>query len=319
VQIKVAVCLPTGEARCGGEELLREAPPAGAWRWIDVEGSGPEVERLLLDFGFHPLAVEDTITLQHQPKVESYPDFLFAIVRGIDFNKKGTRLGTVKLAAFLGAGRLVTCHRAPMRSVAAVRQRIADSGLAPRGGPAHLLYLLYDQVIDYYQPVLDELAQAVEKLETQIFAAAAQHHLERLLELRRRLATLRRVMLPHRQVFHHLASGQSPLIGDQALFFRDINDNVYQLTDAIDQQRDQLGGAKDTYLSVVSQRTNDVMKVLTLFSATLLPLTFIAGVYGMNFEHMPELASRYGYFAVLAVMAGVAVALVAWFRHKGWL
>ena len=129
-------------------------------------------------------------------------------------------------------------------------------------------------------------------------------------------------MLPHRQVFNHLAtSGASlPYLDTQsALYFRDIYDNVFRLADAIDQQREALGNAKDTYLSVVSQRTNDIMKVLTLFSAILLPLTFIAGVYGMNFENMPELHSRYGYFAVLGIMVSVGVGLVAWFRHKRWL
>jgi magnesium transporter len=130
-------------------------------------------------------------------------------------------------------------------------------------------------------------------------------------------------MLPHRQVFSHLAnsgSGQVPQIDAQAaLYFRDIYDNVFRLADAIDLQRDALANSKDTYLSVVSQRTNDIMKVLTLFSAILLPLTFIAGVYGMNFDNMPELHSRYGYFATLTTMIVVAVGLLTWFRRKRWL
>jgi magnesium transporter len=127
-------------------------------------------------------------------------------------------------------------------------------------------------------------------------------------------------MLPHRQIFNHLANAQTPFVdAGTALFFRDIYDNVFRLADAVDQQRDQLANVKDTYLSVISQRTNEVMKVLTLFSAILLPLTFLAGIYGMNFEHMPELGSRFGYFAVLGVMVVVAGSLLAWFRHKGWL
>jgi magnesium transporter len=144
--------------------------------------------------------------------------------------------------------------------------------------------------------------------------------LEKILDLRRRLGVLRRIMLPHRAVFSHLGNSRDDLFDATAsLNFRDTLDNVLRLTDAVDQQRDQLANVKDTYLSVVSQRTNEIMKVLTLFSAIMLPLTFIAGVYGMNFEHMPELATKYGYFAVLGLMAVVAAALFYFFRRKRWI
>ena len=322
MHVQVLVFAPDGGVRAGGAELLAEAgalADGAGCAWVDLEGHGADVERQLLEMGFHPLAVEDTLTLEHQPKIEEYPGCLFAIVRGLDFNRAGTRLNTLKLAAFLDRRRLVTYHRAPMRSVAGVRQRIADSRRAPQGGPVHLFYSICDQVVDYYFPVLDKVAEEVEKVEEEIFQAPTRAHLQRLLELRRRLATLRRVMLPHRQVFNHLANAKNPYVDDSAaLFFRDIYDNVLRLGDAIDQQRDLLASTKETYLSVLGQRTNEVMKVLTLFSAILLPLSVIAGIYGMNFEHMPELHSRYGYFAALGLMAAVATGLVWWFRRRGW-
>jgi magnesium transporter len=207
-----------------------------------------------------------------------------------------------------------------MRSVEAVRQRLATAGVAAFSGPVRLYHAICDQLVDLYFPVVDEAEDEIEALEDQVFASPEPAQLQRLLSLRRRLATLRRVMLPHRQIFNHLANAQTPFVdAGTALFFRDIYDNVFRLADAVDQQRDQLANVKDTYLSVISQRTNEVMKVLTLFSAILLPLTFLAGIYGMNFEHMPELGSRFGYFAVLGVMVVVAGTLLAWFRHKGWL
>jgi magnesium transporter len=323
MKLEVTRCHQDGSVRCGGRELLAEALPDGGWLWVDVEGQDRDTEAWLLAQGFHPLAVEDTLTLQHQPKVEEYGDALFTIVRGIDFNKQDEELGTLKLAAFLETRRLVTVHRAPMRSVDGVRQKIASSAKAPLGGPCHLLYLICDQLVDLYFPIVEETAEEIEELEEKIFDLPEPAHLQRILALRRRLATLRRVMLPHRQVFSHLAnsgSGQVPQIDAQAaLYFRDIYDNVFRLADAIDLQRDALANSKDTYLSVVSQRTNDIMKVLTLFSAILLPLTFIAGVYGMNFDNMPELHSRYGYFATLTTMIVVAVGLLTWFRRKRWL
>ena len=304
---------------CGGEELLAQDAP-GSWLWLDFEGHDAELERRLLEMGFHPLAVEDTLTLQHQPKVEDYGSHLFVIVRGIDFNRQDGRLDTLKLAAFLDERRLVTSHRAPLRSVEAVRQRLVAAGVAAFAGPLQLYHAICDQLVDLYFPIVDEAEDEIESLEDAVFASPQQAQLQGILDLRRRLATLRRVMLPHRQVFNHLANAQTRFVdAGSALFFRDIYDNVLRLADAIDQQRDQLANVKDTYLSVVSQRTNEVMKVLTLFSAILLPVTFIAGIYGMNFEHMPELGTRFGYFAVLGLMAVVAGSLLAWFRHKGWL
>ena len=138
--------------------------------------------------------------------------------------------------------------------------------------------------------------------------------------MRRQLATLRRTMLPHRQVFSHLASSRGGVIDDTAgLNFRDTLDNVLRLLDAIDQQQDLLSNVKDTYLSVVAQKTNDIMRVLTIFSAIVLPLSLVAGIYGMNFEHMPELREPWGYPVVLGGMAALAIGMLLWFRRKGWL
>lgn len=315
--IRVVQFQADGSVEVGGPELADRPVPEGGAVWIDMEGRGRDYEKRLRRMGFHPLAVEDVFTLQHQPKLEEYPDHLFLIVRGLDFNRQ--RLETLKLAAFVEPRRLITFHRAPMRSVATVRRRLEET----RRGSVdmiHLLYQIYDEMVDLYFPVVEEIGREIEEVEDDVFAGPDQEQLERIQALRRRLTTVRRAMMPHRQVFNRLASRQVPMIDEaEAVYFRDLYENVFRLGESTDHLREQLSSARETYHSAVAQRTNDVMKVLTLFSAVLLPLTFIAGLYGMNFEHMPELDSRYGYFVVLGAMAVLAGGMLAWFRHRGWL
>jgi magnesium transporter len=321
--IRVLVCDGSGVVRAGGEELLETPPAAGSTLWIDLEGRDSRHEPMLAAWGFHPLAIEDTFTLEHQPRVEEYGETLFAIIRGIDFNVDHAAeedVRTLKLAVFLSPGRLVTVHRASMRSVETVRKRIQDNRKALPGGLVQILWSICDEMMDHYFPVLDDIGGEIEDLEAKVVDHPTREHLESVLSLRRKLSTLRRIMLPHRQVFTHLANSRGGLIDDTAgLNFRDTLDNVLRLGDAIDQQRDLLTNVKDTYLSVVAQKTNDIMRVLTVFSAIVLPLSLIAGIYGMNFENMPELHSRWGYFAVLTGMISIAAGMLAWFRRKGWI
>lgn len=318
------VCDRDGAVRCGGEELADVAPPPGGAIWIDFAAYEKSYEARLLAWGFHPLAVEDTFTAHHQPKVEEYGDTIFLIVRGIDFNvardPHRDDVRTLKLACFLSPGRLVTVHRAPLRSVETVRARVEESGKSLPGGAPQLLWSICDEMMDLYFPIVDQIGEEIGELEERVVETPEHAHLEQVLARRRQLATLRRTMLPHRQVFSHLANSRGASIdGTAALNFRDTLDNVLRLADAIDQERDLLSNVKDTYLSVVAQRTNEIMRILTIFSAIVLPLSLVAGIYGMNFDHMPELAKPWGYPTVLAGMALLAAGMLLWFRRKGWL
>jgi magnesium transporter len=313
-----------GKARCGGDELLTSEEPTQGAIWIDLEGPDPRFEPFLVECGFHPLAIEDTFTLQHQPKVEEYGDTFFVLARGLDFNLGETEetgeIGTLKLAAFLSKRRLVTLHRAPMKSVNTVFARLDESKRAFPEGAAQILWSICDEMMDLYAPLIEQMAEEIDAVEGLVLSEPRQEHLQRILDLRRQFATLRRNVLPHRQVFGHLASARSGPIDDTAaLNFRDTQDNVVRLADSIEQQRDVLSNVKDTYLSVVAQRTNDIMRVLTVFSAIVLPLSLVAGIYGMNFEFMPELDERWGYPMALGVMAGITVGLLIWFRRKRWI
>jgi magnesium transporter len=320
--IKVVVIGPDGLPRSGGVEQLSLPTPERPLVWIDIEGETPEAHQLLESKKFHPLAIEDTFTQQHQPKVDDYGHYLFVIVRGIDFNVGNGELDTIKLAAFISQGRLVTYHRKPLRSVDAVHKRLCEGGFLPEGSrnAGHLFYLVADEMMDRYFPIVDEIDERLEQLEEDIFEKPKPGQLVSLLELRRRLSTLRRVMLPHRQVFNHLATpGASDHIDSQdAIYFRDVMETVYRLGDAIDQQRDLVVSTKDTYLSAVGQRTNDIMKVLTLVSVILLPMSVLTGLYGMNFDKIPGASNPFGFWEIVLAMLGVAGGLVYLFRKKGW-
>ncbi len=318
--IQVVLFRADGSLECGDTSLLALPLAPDDRLWIDVEGQTEDSMAFVEGLGFHSMAVKDCFTLQHQPKIEDYDDCVFLIVRGIDFNRSDGQLETLKLAAFLTAERLVTFHRAPMRSVRTVRERLRESHRSPPGGLSHLLYSLYEEMIGLYFPVVDEVGDQLEELEDAIFSDPREEQLVKILALKKRLASLRRVMLPHRQVFNHLGSGSVEEIDPrEAVFFRDVYDDVVRLADAIDLQRDQLLSVRDTYLSVISQRTNEIMKVLTVISAVLLPLTVIAGIYGMNFQHMPELERPWAYPTVLGLMAAVGLGMFFFFRRRGWI
>jgi magnesium transporter len=313
-----------GSVRCGHDELLDSKEPTQGAIWIDLEGPDPRLQPFLVECGFHPLAIEDTFTLQHQPKVEEYGETFFVLARGLDFNlgepEATKEIGTLKLAAFLSKHRLVTLHRAPMKSVNTVFARLDESKRAFPEGAAQILWSICDEMMDLYAPLIDEFAEEIDSVEEQVLADPQREQLERILDLRRQFSTLRRNVLPHRQVFGHLASTRhGPIDDTAALNFRDTQDNVVRLADAIEQQRDLLNNVKDTYLSVVAQRTNDIMRVLTVFSAIMLPLSLVAGIYGMNFEKMPELHQGWGYPMALGIMVAIAVGLLAWFRRKKWI
>ena len=322
--IRVTLFTADGGAQCGGEELLTSEPPPGGSIWIDFQGPDERLEGWLRDWGYHPLAIEDVFTLAHQPKVEDYAGTIFIIVRGLDFNAmkgpEATEVHTLKLAAFLERDRLVTLHRAPMRSVQIVLDRLSETKLAFPGRVAQVLWSICDEMMDLYQPVIEELGDEIEEIEQGVVTDPSREQLEAVLAMRRKLAALRRTMLPHRQVFGHLANSRTGPIDDTAgLNFRDTQDNVLRLADAIEQERDLLNNIKDTYLSVVAQKTNDIMRVLTVFSAIVLPLSLLAGIYGMNFEHMPELDQRWGYPALLGGMVAIAAGMLVWFRKKRWI
>jgi magnesium transporter len=290
--------------------------------WLDLEEPTDQELRLLENpFAFHPLAIEDCITPEHQPKIEDFGPYLFLIFRGIDFNPPVERFQTIKLAVFLGPNYLVTYHRGPMRSIAAVREKYAHDGTGHLfRGVDYLLYEILDHLIEFYFPVLEKIEDEIEAVEDRIFTQDDEETLDRILGLKRRVLEIKRTLAPHREIFGRIARNEFEEITPQTVvFYRDLYDSTYRLSEVADSYRDLLSGTLDAHISMISHRLNEVMKVLTIFSTIMLPLTFIAGVYGMNFDHLPELHWKYGYFAVWGVMISIAAGLLLYFHRRGWL
>jgi magnesium transporter len=291
--------------------------------WVDMEQPTTADEQVLLDiFKFHPLTVEDCRENRHYPKIEEFPGYIYFIVHGVRADTSPDHFNTIELDGFLGRNYVITYHHDSFRSINNVKQLIHTSPIACKRGAPFLLYQILDQIVDFYSPVLDDFDERIDTLEDDIFTLKTPNNeiLEEIMDLKRGVLRLRRISTKQMDVFYRMSRGEFSLIDQNMLpFYRDIYDHLIRVTDLAESYRDLIGGALEAYLSVVSNRLNEIMKVLTIFSAIMLPLTFIAGVYGMNFEHMPELATRYGYFVVWGIMIVVALGMLGFFWRRGWI
>jgi magnesium transporter len=208
------------------------------------------------------------------------------------------------------------------RSINNVKQQLRTTPVACQRGTAFLLHQILDQVVDYYSPVLDSFDDRIDHLEDDIFTLRRPNNeiLSQIMDLKRSVLRLRRISGKQMDILHRMSRGEFGLIPeDMRPFYRDVYDHLVRVVDLAESYRDLISGSLEAYLSVVSNRLNEIMKVLTIFSAVMLPLTFIAGVYGMNFENMPELHSRYGYYAAWAIMICIAVGMLLFFKRRGWI
>ena len=301
-------------------ELLKDT---SAVIWVDMEAPTEADERVLLDvFKFHPLTVEDCRENRHYPKIEEFEGYLYFIIHGVTADISPERFNTIELDGFLGRNYVITYHHEMFRSINNVKQLLRTTPVACQRGTAFLLHQILDQVVDYYSPVLDDFDDRIDKLEDDIFTLRRPNNmiLSEIMDLKRSVLRLRRISGKQMDILHRMSRGEFALITeDMRPFYRDVYDHLVRVVDLAENYRDLISGSLEAYLSVVSNRLNEIMKVLTIFSAIMLPLTFIAGVYGMNFENMPELHSRYGYYAVWVIMLVVAVAMLLFFRARGWI
>lgn len=290
--------------------------------WLDVVGLHrvDVVETLGKLLGLHPLIVEDILNVQQRPKVESFPDHLVVMARMFSLEDSG-EIRTEQVSFVLKDRLLVTFQERPWDVFDPVRERIRTGrGRVRTEGVDYLLYALLDLLVDHGYPILDRLGEAMEALEDRILLDPRTEVVGKIHTLKRNLLTLRRSLWPLREVVSTLTRGEHPLLRASTLpFFQDVADHVVHLMDLVETWREMAGSLLDIYLSSVSNRMNEVMKVLTVFSTLFMPLTFITGIYGMNFVHMPELHWRYGYPAVLLLMGVIAGGMVVYFRKKGWL
>lgn len=291
--------------------------------WLDVAGPvDPDLLQQLGDqFGLHRLALEDIVHTHQRAKVEDYAEHLFVVLRMMDDAAAGeTR--TEQLAMCLGDGFLITFQESPGDCWQPVRQRLQDPmSRLRRSGPDYLAYVLLDAVVDAFFPVLERLGAALEDVEDQVLAQVrSQQRMAELHSLRRDLLLLRRALWPLRDVMHALSRGDVPRIEPATrIWLRDVHDHVLRLLDLLENHRELGASLMEMHLAVVSTRLNEVMKVLTVIATIFIPLTFVVGIYGMNFHYMPELTWAWGYPACWAVMLGIAGGMLFWFRRRGWL
>jgi magnesium transporter len=295
--------------------------------WLNVEGLSDVsvLEKLGKHFGLHPLCLEDVINVPQRPKLEGYDDYDFLIFRMAMLQAE---LGdTEQVSLFLGPTYVLTFQERPGDVFEPVRQRLRQKrGKIRYCGADYLAYALLDAAIDGFFPLLEAIGDRLSTLEEAVLSTPTPQTLEQIYLVRRALTSLRRALWPAREAVHAMARGESKLVTEQtSLFLRDCYDHVLQVLDVLESYRDLASGLMDTYLSSQSYRMNEVMKVLTIIATLFIPLTFVAGIYGMNFDpgtspwNMPELHWYWGYPFSLALMAGLAVLLLAFFRRKGWL
>ena len=291
--------------------------------WVDMESPAEVDEQVLLNvFKFHPLTVEDCRENRHYPKIEEFDDYIYFIVHGVTADISPDRFNTIELDGFLGRNYVITYHHDMFRSINNVKQQLRTTPVACQRGPAYLLHQILDQVVDFYSPVLDDFDDRIDKLEEDIFTLRRPNNeiLTQVMALKRSVLRLRRISGKQMDILHRMSRGEFVLIPEEMRpFYRDVYDHLVRVVDLAENYRDLISGSLEAYLSVVSNRLNEIMKVLTIFSAVMLPLTFIAGVYGMNFDNMPELHSRYGYYGVWVIMTAVAVGMLMFFWRRGWI
>jgi magnesium transporter len=295
----------------GGEGLL----------WLDIEDVTNEDAELLSNvFCFHPLAVADCISKNiHPPKIDDFDDYLFVIVHGINYHIESDVVETTELALFLGKNYVVTTHDVPMRSISSVFSRVQANGRHMRRGAEFLAHDILDALVDNIMPTIDEMNDKSATIEDEALHEPKRETLKSIMQLKRSILAIERILSPQRRVIDGLSRGEYALISERAqIYYRNIYDHLLRMEMLTYNLRDMVEGALNTYLSSVSNRMNEVMKVLTLIATIFIPLTFVAGIYGMNFANMPELQWRYGYFIILIVMAVIGISLAVHFRRRRW-
>jgi magnesium transporter len=291
--------------------------------WINIDGvhDSEVVGKLGTHFGVHPLILEDIMTTQQRPKMEDMGDYIFIVLRMLSLSEKKKEVRSEQVSLILGSNFVISFQEMEGDVFDSVRDRIrTGKGRLRKMGPDYLAYALIDSIVDNYFLTLEKLGEKVEFIEEELVSDPGRKTLQEIHILKREMIYLRKSVWPLREVISGLERVESDLIKESTgIFLRDVYDHTIQVIDTVETYRDMLSGMLDMYLSSVSNRMNEVMKVLTIIATIFIPLTFIAGVYGMNFRYMPELGWRWGYFIVLGLMLAIGIMMVLFFKRKKWM
>lgn len=291
--------------------------------WINVNGLADQdaIKRLCLFFRLDPLTIEDIMNTEHRPKMEEFDHYLILISKMITAHSDAS-IEYEQISFILAGNTLITFQETPGDCFGPVRERLqSGTGRLRKLDCSYLMYALVDVIVDNYFIILENLGSRLEELETQSMSAKeASTFMKNLQDVKTDLNHMRRILWPVRETVSMLVHTDSGLIGNElGPFFRDLYENMVQALEALESYRETASGLQEIYLSSISYRMNEVMKVLTVISTIFMPLTFIAGVYGMNFKYMPELSARWGYPATGGLMIVIAVGMIVYFKRKKWL
>ncbi|MGB7451088.1 MAG: magnesium/cobalt transporter CorA [Lysobacterales bacterium] len=312
----------TGESRLGGKELI------ATWKasdssliWVDIESEPHDVEEsALLEFGIHPLAIQDALRPRHPPKIERFKDFLFILLRGLDADTEGIDFGVIQLSLFVGERFLLTRHAKRSVSVNWLFDELQRDESIMGEGPGSLAIHISNRVARRYVEILLEFEPRLDEIEDQIFRHSDDKLLSELTGYKSQLRKLTRIANYHEQIAATLRKSEDSLISPT--LSHEINDLYEQIerTQSLANLHYQIStDLTDGYLGMSSHQLNRVMQILTIITVIFVPLTFLAGIYGMNFQNMPELSTGTGYFVVIAVMVVIAISQLIYFRRKGWV
>jgi magnesium transporter len=291
--------------------------------WINVDGvhDGEVIGKIGSCFGVHPLILEDIMSTGQRPKMEDMGGYIYIVVRMLSFQPRKREVQSEQVSLILGPNFVISFQESIGDVFDSVRERIrTGKGRVRKMGPDYLAYALIDAVVDNYFLVLEKLGEKVEEIEEELINDPNRKTLQQIHVLKREMIYLRKSVWPLREVISGLTRTESKLVSESTgIFLRDVYDHTVQVIDTVETYRDMLSGMLDIYLSSISNRMNEVMKVLTIIATIFIPLTFVAGIYGMNFKFMPELEWHWGYFIILGVMAVVAIWMVIFFKRKKWM
>lgn len=294
---------------------------AGSVRWVNIDGlhDAGVLEKLGKDFKLHPLVLEDMLNTEQRPKIEDYGDYIYIVIKNL-YNTGEGDIETEHQSIILGGDFVISVGEKENNFFENIKDRLKSGGRIRKLGADYLAYSLLDTIVDYYFDVLEALGERIEETEEQLMAKPGPEVLRSINRLKRDMLFVHRSIWPLREVAGLLERGDSRLVRESTrVYTRDLYDHIIQSLDTTEIYRDILSGMLDIYLSSLSNRMNEIMKVLTIISTLFIPLTFLAGLYGMNFRFMPELEWPWGYPAVLLAMAVTALLMLAFFRRKKWL
>jgi len=291
--------------------------------WINIDGLHQVdiIEKLGKHFSLHPLILEDIVSTEQRPKMEDFEHYIFVITKMLFYDEKEGETKIEQVSLILGENFVISFQEREGDIFEPIRERIRKGkGRIRKMGADYLAYALLDAVVDNYFLILEKLGERLEDLEDRVVSNPQPETSQEIHKLKREMIFLRKSVWPLREVINSLERGESPLIKKACrIFLRDVYDHTIQVIDTVETFRDMVSGMHDTYLSSISNRMNEVMKVLTIIATIFIPLTFIAGIYGMNFEFMPELKWHGAYFAIWGIIVIVAVIMMIFFKRKRWL